>query len=144
MRFFLLLNLFLFATSPDDEKTFLRIHWKSDLQFGVAIQGDPPLTVSPDLSAASGSASVEVRGRPHSTYQLILPQNRISLHNLHCGCGARIGVSEFRSNPPEGMNGKLDGNGRQTVSIGATRESISMHQPRGKYAGSFLVTAIYP
>lgn len=144
MFLFFLLTYLSFAAPDEDLFKHLKVQWKSDLKFGVAVQGDPPLTISPDLASTSETASIEVSGKPNSTYSLLLPQNRIPLNNLHCGCGAQIWVSDFRSNPPEGMNGKLDGNGRQTVYIGATRDAISVHQPRGKYAGSFLITAVYP
>ncbi len=145
MKWLLLISLIAFAGNEEEESfKILHIHWRSDLQFGVAIQGDSAKTIPPDASALSGAASVEVMGRPNRTYNIILPQNRVGLSNISFECGAKIWVSDFRSSPQDGLNGKLDATGKQMIYIGATREAISAQQPRGKYAGSFLITAVYP
>lgn len=146
MKWLLLFSLLAFSANNEEEESFkiLHIHWRSDMQFGIAVQGDAAKTISPDPSSLAGAASVEVMGRPNRTYNIILPQNRVGLSNISFECGAKIWVSDFRSYPPEGLNGKLDANGKQMIYIGATREAISVQQPRGKYAGSFLITAVYP
>ena len=133
---FLVLSASSFA-SPTDMSP-LTAQWLSDLSFGVGIQGDPPLIVDPGNGENGANGSFLVKGHPHSSFQILLPSNPVSL--LHPS-GAALTLGSFRSNPASAA--KLDALGSQRVFVGATRGAIPPSLPRGKYRGAFLVTLVY-
>lgn len=137
---FLSLILILFCIEASAKKG-ISINLISDLDFGTVVQGDLADTVAPGTTESSSNASFQVSGDKNSSYTIVLPSGSVTMSNTS-GVGT-LAVSSFRSFPSEGSNGVLDKNGHQFLFIGATRAAIPLTQPRGNYAGSFMVTVAY-
>lgn len=112
----------------------INIARNSDLLFGESAQGDPGVTIPPTHPS---SARFQVRGDPNAKYQILLPQSIV----LRGPNGGTIDVNNFQSQPS--LEGQLDGNGRQTLTVGATHAPLSLNQPVGSYNSQFTAQVRY-
>ena len=107
------------------------------MDFGIAAQGDLASTVLPWTSENGSNASFLVSGQPNISYAIALPPGSISMSRF----ADRVDVGQFRSFPSD--VGVTDGNGKQMIYVGATRNAISLTQQRGNYSGNFTITIVY-
>jgi hypothetical protein len=95
--------------------------------------GEGPSLVTSTVTAAS----FIVTGTPNANYTITLP----TLATL-TGPGPAMPLTDFTSDPTS--PGTLNGNGRQTVNVGATLTvGPSSTQTTGVYSGTFTVTVDY-
>ncbi len=123
----------------------IAITQQSDLNFGVASQGDAAKTVVPGTSENAENASFMVTGEVSKAYTITLPANG-DVNMITDGGGTpekTIAVNGFQSFPAAGANGTLDANGQQELFVGATRDALLSNQQTGSYADTFTVTVLY-
>ena len=106
-----------------------------DLDFGTVIQGQAPVRI-PSSSNNSSNARFTVTGPARTRYSLILPA---SASLLHFPAGDSLSINNFTSSP---NNLRLDNQGSQELSVGATLQAIPLNQRGGNYAGSFTIEVI--
>ncbi|MEK6706938.1 MAG: DUF4402 domain-containing protein [Bdellovibrionota bacterium] len=122
----------------------MKVSLVSNLNFGMAPQGDPSKTVQPSTSETPDNASFEVGGAPNSAYTISLPKSHVVMSTHSAYAGSRtILVTDFSSFPPEGANGVTGPDGLQMLFVGATRAPLAFNQAPGSYSGVFVVTVIY-
>lgn len=137
MRVLILISFFWL---PVADAAVIKITNVSDLDFGLAVQGDGSKTVNAGTSENSTNGSFKVTGNANVTYTITLPAAPITMTTTGNGIKT-ISVSAFTSFPtPSGL---LDGAGQQLVFIGATRAALNVAQRVGSYSGSYSVTVVY-
>lgn len=119
----------------------------SDLNFGVAIQGDAEKTVAAGAIDNLENASFKILGEPNKAFQLTIPAN--STVKMYLGGDSSltdptkmIDVEDFTSNL-DGTSPSIDANGEKLLLVGATRSALLANQTRGNYSGDFEVTVVY-
>jgi hypothetical protein len=123
----------------------LTIAWQSDLDFGTAAPGSESKTILPGTDENSENASFVINGEINKAYQISLPADG-EVNMVTEGGGSpekTISVHSFTSFPEAGANGQLDGEGKQVLYVGASRDAILPNQVSGSYADYFTVTVIY-
>ena len=117
----------------------------SDLNFGAATPGSASLSITPGNSESRQNATFLVTGEPNRSYSITLPADGVVSIATGTGEGPaqHINISGFQSVPAPGSNGLMDGDGKQVLSIGATRAALTVQQAVGNYSGSFTVTVVY-
>lgn len=130
-------------------QTALAVARNADLSFGKIVAGASAgsVTIAPDGSRSSGGGTIlgnattagaaqfTVTGDPLTSYSITLPASTTLSSNT-----GSLTVDTFKSSP-EGV-GTLDGQGQQTLSVGATVH-VAGGQTTGSYSGSFTVLVSY-
>lgn len=119
----------------------------SDLNFGIAIQGDAEKTVAAGTTDNLENASFKILGEPNKAFQFSIPAN--STVKMFLGGDTSltdptkiIDVEDFTSNL-DGTTPTIDANGEKLLFVGATRAALLSNQTRGNYSGDFEVTVVY-
>lgn len=119
----------------------------SDLNFGIAIQGDAEKTVAAGAAENLENASFKIAGEPNKAFQFTIPAN--SVVKMYLGGDSSlvdptktIDVEDFTSNL-DGTTPAIDANGEKLFFVGATRSALLSNQTRGNYSGDFEVTVVY-
>jgi hypothetical protein len=128
----------------------ISITWVQDLEFGT-LAGDGTsagtVTINPvsgaktvaggayDFGGISNPATFDVRGKPNTSYTIILPGSV----TLSSG-GDTMTLGSFTSSPSG--TGSLGTPGKETVQVGATLQ-VGISQPAGTYSGTFTVIVNY-
>jgi len=113
----------------------------SDLEFGIAVQGDGPKQVIPGTTENAENASFLVSGEPYTGYHITLPHSVMMTTGQGMGVRQQIIVNNFASFPSG--NGMLNGRGFQLLFVGATRSALLLNQTVGAYRGTFIVEVVY-
>lgn len=133
------------AASTDATVTFsviaaLTIDNTQGLEFGSAVSGDGPKTISP--TAGGGAANFVVRGEMERSINVQLPPGEIFLTPVgDPDSPAQIRVHSFVSDQEDGA--VIGADGQLELNVGAVREAIPEDTPAGSYQGSFTVTVVY-
>ncbi len=115
----------------------------SDLNFGTGVPGEPQKAVPAGAVDTLENGSFQVSGQPNTAYTIILPSSPVTMATGTGGANERISVHHFQSYPQSGANGMLDGNGKQTLLIGATRDALKPNQVPGNYMGTYTIAVVY-
>lgn len=115
----------------------------SNLDFGIAAQGDALKTIVPGVAENPENGSFKVTGEPGKAYTIQLPAD--GTVKMITGAGnttaLQIVVNQFKSYPP--TSGVIGTAGTQTLFVGASRSALLTNQTRGKYTGTFTVVVTY-
>lgn len=126
---FFMVGLFLFSRAWALENPSLTKI--KDLNFLESSTGGNAVSLSPNLGA-----QFTVLGHPNGCFEINLPPN-FSLTNGN----SSVSVRQWVSVP--GPTGKLGPDGRQTIFVGATHETLPFTLPRGAYSASFILGIRY-
>lgn len=133
------------AASTEATVTFsviaaLTIDNTQGLDFGSAVSGEGPKTISP--SSNDGAANFLVRGEKERGVNVQLPTEEIFLTPVGMpDSEVRIRVHSFVSDHEEGS--VIGADGELDLNVGAIRDAIPEEAPSGAYQGSFTVTVVY-
>ncbi|MCP4433282.1 MAG: DUF4402 domain-containing protein [Gammaproteobacteria bacterium] len=100
--------------------------------------GSRVATGGADIKSAEsgGPATFKVQGEPNAVYTIKLPESAV----LSNPSGGTMVINKFTSLPATA--GKIDANGEQILSVGATL-NVGSNQNYGSYAGTMVVTIQY-
>lgn len=130
------------ATARQTVVQKIEIRRISDLNFGEAVPGEGPKTISPGTSENAENASFQVHGEGSRLFQIILPTSgSVTMVTGSGGQDREIKIQSFDSYPQQ--SGLLDSTGRAIVYVGAKRDALSTTQKPGVYEGQFTVTVVY-
>lgn len=136
-----ILYFILFALSDLAFAIPISVVVQSNLNFPVAVQGDPARTVNPGTGENARNGSFIVSGDPNVAFTIVLPTTAVMITGGG-GVNETINMDNFQSFPLS-ASATLNNAGNRRVFIGARRAAISINQVPGSYVGTYIFTVVY-
>ena len=112
---------------------------EAGLQLGAVVSGSGQKVIEAGNSPSSDGARFRVQGEPRSSFNFILPQEAVLVHEKNAS--NTIVLRNFTSNPSL-RSGFLNDQGIQYIYVGATAH-ISSHVLPGSYKGVISLEVFY-